>query len=249
MEFQLLKQILSDIKENRITIEEGIEKLKDLPFKELEIACVDHHRTVRKGFPEVIFGEGKESEEIISIIEEMKRKKENILVTRVSEKKARKIKDIYPEATYHRRARVLTLINTPVKSSGKGTILVVCAGTSDLPVAEEAFITAKFLGNPVEKIYDVGIAGIHRLFAYMDKLRRASVIIAVAGMEGALPSVIAGLVESPVIAVPTSVGYGASFSGISALLAMLNSCAPGIAVVNIDNGLGAAYISTLINRR
>ncbi len=248
MESQLLKQILLDIKEGKISIEEGIEKLKDLPFKDIGIACVDHHRAVRKGFAEVIFGEGKEAEEIISIIEEMKKKKENILVTRISDKKAKKIKEIYPEATYHKKARALTLINTPVKSSGKGTVLVVCAGTSDLPVAEEAFVTAKFLGNPVEKIYDVGVAGIHRLLTHMDKLRKASVIIAVAGMEGALPSVIAGLVESPVIAVPTSVGYGASFSGLSALLAMLNSCAPGIAVVNIDNGFGAAYISTLINR-
>jgi NCAIR mutase (PurE)-related protein len=248
MDPQLLRQILLDIKDGKMSVEEGMEKLKDLPFKELGIACIDHHRPVRKGYPEVIFGEGKESEEIVSIIEEMKRKKENILVTRISDKKARKIKSFYPEATYHKKARALTLINTPIKSSGKGTVLVVCAGTSDLPVAEEAFVTAKFLGNPVEKIYDVGVAGIHRLFNHIDKLRKASVIIAVAGMEGALPSVIAGLVESPVIAVPTSVGYGASFSGLSALLAMLNSCAPGIAVVNIDNGFGAAYISTLINR-
>ncbi len=248
MDCQQIRKILSDVKEGRISIEEGIDKLRDLPFKDIGIACVDHHRILRKGIPEVIFGEGKEADEIISIMKEMEEKDENILVTRLSERKAKRIKEEYPKATYYRKAKALTLINTPIRASGKGKILIVSAGTSDIPVAEEAFVTAKFFGNQVEKIYDVGVSGIHRLFNHIDKLRKASVIIAVAGMEGGLPSIIAGIVEKPVIAVPTSVGYGTSFFGISALLSMLNSCAPGIAVVNIDNGFGAAYIATLINR-
>jgi len=248
MDPELIKSILLDIREKRLSIEEGIERLRDLPFKDIGIACIDHHRSIRKSASEVIFGQGKEAEEIVQIMEEMKKKKENILVTKLSNEKAEKVKKAYPEAVYHEKAKALTLLSKPIKTSGKGTVLIVCAGTSDLSIAEEAFITAKFLGNPVDKIYDVGVAGIHRLFAHIDKLQNASVIIAVAGMEGALPSVIAGIVEKPVIAVPTSVGYGASFSGISALLTMLNSCAPGIAVVNIDNGFGAGYIAHLINR-
>ena len=244
----LIRSILLDIRERRLSIEEGIEKLKELPFKDIGIACVDHHRIIRKGASEVIFGLGKEAEEIIQIMEEMKKKGENILVTKLSDDKAKEIKRVYPDAVYYKKAKVLTLLSRPIEPSGKGTILVVCAGTSDLSIAEEALITAKFLGNRVDKIYDVGVAGIHRLFAHIDRLQKASVIIAVAGMEGALPSVIAGIVERPVIAVPTSVGYGASFHGISALLTMLNSCAPGVAVVNIDNGFGAGYIAHLINK-
>jgi len=248
MDLSLLKKILVDLKKGKISIEECMEQLKDLPFKNIGIACIDHHRKIRKGVSEVIFGKEKEAHEIISIMKEMYSKGENILVTKLSEDKARTINKEYPEAEYNKKACTLILINRPIKLAGKGTILVVSAGTSDIPIAEEAFVTAKFLGNNVDKLYDVGVAGLHRLFSHMEKIKEASVIIVVAGMEGALPSVIAGIVEKPVIAVPTSVGYGASFSGIAALLSMLNSCAPGVTVVNIDNGFGAAYAASMINK-
>lgn len=248
MDLSSLKGILTELKEGKISIDNCIEKLKDLPFKDIGIACIDHHREIRKGIPEVIFGAEKDADDIASIMEDMLDKEENILVTKLSEEKAKIIKKRFPEAEYYKKARALTLIKKPIKIIGKGTILIISAGTSDIPVAEEAFITAKFLGNNVDRIYDIGIAGLHRLFGYMDKIKGASVIIVVAGMEGALPSVIAGLVEKPVIAVPTSVGYGASFSGIAPLLSMLNSCAPGVTVVNIDNGFGAAYAASIINR-
>ncbi len=248
MDLVSLKKILMDLKRGRVSIEECIDQLRDLPFKDIGIACIDHHREIRKGAPEVIFGKEKEPTQIISIMKEMCSKGENILITKLSEDKARIINREYPEADYNRMACTLTLINRPIRLMGRGTILVISAGTSDIPVAEEAFVTAKFLGNDVDKLYDVGIAGLHRLFSHIEKIKKASVIIVVAGMEGALPSVIAGIVARPIIAVPTSVGYGASFSGIAALLAMLNSCAPGVTVVNIDNGFGAAYAASMINR-
>jgi hypothetical protein len=231
-----------------ITVEEAVHKLKDLPFEHIDVACVDHHRSLRRGQSEVIFGEGKGVPDIVAIMESMMEKGENILVTRLSEDKAKEIRARYPEAVYHERGRTVTLTRQPVKMHGRGTILVVSAGTSDIPVAEEAAITARFMGNVVETLYDVGVSGLHRLLGHRKQLLDAAVIIVVAGMEGALPSVVGGLVDKPVIAVPTSVGYGASFGGIAALLGMLNSCASGVTVVNIDNGFGAGYAASIMNR-
>ena len=243
-----LKKLLKNISRGEISIENALQRLKHLPFEDIGLACIDHHRGLRRGMSEVIFGEGKEAENIIDIMDSLVKQGENILITRLSSEKAKNVQEKYPESLYYKRARVLTFISKPVKSSGRGTILVISAGTSDIPVAEEAAITARFMGNEVETIYDVGISGLHRVLAHMETLEKASVIIVVAGMEGALPSVVAGLVDSPVIAVPTSVGYGASFGGITALLGMLNSCASGVTVVNIDNGFGAGYAASIINR-
>jgi NCAIR mutase (PurE)-related protein len=223
--------------------------MKHLPFEDIDFANIDHHRSLRKGFPEVLFGEGKTAGQIIEIMSRMMKKKENILVTRLDKKKAETIRRRFPEVVYHPLSRVLTWIMGPAKrKTYRGTVLVISAGTSDIPVAEEAFLTAQIMGNPVEYLYDVGISGLHRLMANQEKILSASVLIVVAGMEGALPSVVGGLVDRPVIAVPTSIGYGASFNGLAALLGMLNSCASGVAVVNIDNGFGAGYLATLINR-
>lgn len=243
-----LKKLLEDLRGGEISVDNALQKLKHLPFEDIGIACIDHHRGLRRGLSEVIFGEGKEAEDIMAIMDRMIEQDENILITRIASDKADKIKKKYPEILYHQRARVLTLMPKPVKNSGRGTILVISAGTSDIPVAEEAAITARFMGNDVETIYDVGVSGLHRVLAHKEILERAAVIIAVAGMEGALPSVVAGLVNSPVIAVPTSVGYGSSFGGITALLGMLNSCSSGVTVVNIDNGFGAGYAASIINR-
>jgi NCAIR mutase (PurE)-related protein len=243
-----LKKLLKDIKKGKISIEKALEKLKHLPFEDIGIARIDHHRSLRRGFSEVIFGEGKEAEDIIAIMDRMIKQDENILITRLSNDKAKNIKKRYPEILYYPRARVLTLMQKPVKNLGKGMILVTSAGTSDIPVAEEAAITARFMGNEVKTIYDIGVSGLHRILVHREILEKAAVIIAVAGMEGALPSVVAGLVSCPVIAVPTSVGYGSSFGGITALLGMLNSCSSGVTVVNIDNGFGAAYAASIINR-
>ncbi len=243
-----MKKLLEDLRGGEISVENALQKLKHLPFEDIGIACIDHHRGLRRGLSEVIFGEGKEAEDIMAIMDRMIEQDENILVTRIASDKADKIKKKYPEILYYQRARVLTLMPKPVKNSGRGTILVISAGTSDIPVAEEAAITARFMGNDVETIYDVGVSGLHRVLAHREILERAAVIIAVAGMEGALPSVVAGLVNSPVIAVPTSVGYGSSFGGITALLGMLNSCSSGVTVVNIDNGFGAGYAASIINR-
>jgi NCAIR mutase (PurE)-related protein len=243
-----LKKLLEDLSRGEISIDSALRKLKHLPFEDIGLACIDHHRGLRRGLSEVIFGEGKEAEDIIAIMDRMIEQDENILITRIASDKADKIKKKYPESLYYQRARILTLMPKPVKISGRGTILVISAGTSDIPVAEEAVITARFMGNEVETIYDVGVSGLHRVLAHREILERAAVIIAVAGMEGALPSVVAGLVNSPVIAVPTSVGYGSSFGGITALLGMLNSCSSGVTVVNIDNGFGAGYAASIINR-
>lgn len=231
-----------------ITVDETLEKLKLLPFEDLGVACIDHHRSLRRGLSEVIFGEGKEIADILAIMEKMVEQDENVLTTRLSMDKAGEILKRFPESTYYSRARVLTLVRHPIKNSGAGTILIMTAGTSDIPVAEEAAITARFMGNDVDTIYDVGISGLHRMLAHKERLIEASVIVVVAGMEGALPGVVGGLVDKPVIAVPTSVGYGASFHGLTALLGMLNSCVAGVTVVNIDNGFGAGYAASLINR-
>ena len=243
-----IRELLIRYKEGKVSLEEVMERLRVLPFEDLGDIVIDHHRSLRRGFPEVIFGQGKKAEQIIRAIEGMVRMGENVLVTRLSPGKAEEIKKRFPEAEYHGIPRLLTLKVHEIPSQGRGEILVVSAGTSDLPVAEEAAITAEMMGNSVRRLYDVGVSGIHRLLEHLETLRRANVLIVVAGMEGALPSVVGGLVSRPVIAVPTSVGYGASFKGLSALLGMLTSCASNVAVVNIDNGFGAGYIASLINR-
>jgi NCAIR mutase (PurE)-related protein len=230
-----------------VSVDEAVGRLRDLPFENIDVACIDHHRSIRRGASEVIFGEGKEVQDILAIMERMIAQEENILITRLSQEKAKRIKKKYPKSIYYPRSRTLTLIPHSQPPGGKGTILVISAGTSDIPVAEEAAVTGRFMGNAVDTLYDLGVSGLHRLLAHREKLQKASVIIVVAGMEGALPSVVGGLVDRPVIAVPTSVGYGASFQGIAALLGMLNSCASGVTVVNIDNGFGAAYAASLIN--
>ena len=249
MDQNALRDILVRLRKGKITVEESLERLKTLPFEDLGFACIDHHRGLRTGLSEVIFGEGKEVSEILTIMERMLHQEENVLVTRLSLEKAGEIQNKFPESTYHEKARALTVIKCPVDVSGRGSILVISAGTSDIPVAEEAAITAIFMGNEVDTIYDVGISGLHRILSHRERIMKASVLVVVAGMEGALPSVVGGLVDKPVIAVPTSVGYGASFNGISALLGMLNSCAAGVTVVNIDNGFGAGYAASVINRR
>jgi NCAIR mutase (PurE)-related protein len=248
MDIRKLEDLLKKVKSGKITLDEALAELKSLPFEDLGFTRIDHHRSLRKGFPEVIWGEGKTSGQILSIIKQLKRKGQNILITRLEEKKAKAIRKVFPKSQYYPISKVLTYLTHSVKSEGKGKILVITAGTTDIPVAEEALVTARFMGNRVEAIYDVGVAGIHRLLSERQRLEGARVLIVVAGMEGALPSVVGGLVDSPVIAVPTSVGYGTSFGGITALLAMLNSCASGVAVVNIDNGFGAGYMASLINR-
>ena len=248
MNIRKLEDLLKKVKSGETTLVEAMAQLKSLPFEDLGFTRIDHHRSLRKGFPEVIWGEGKTSAQILSIMKQLKRKGQNILLTRLEEKKAKAIQKVFIKSQYYPKSRVLTYLTHPIKSEGKGTILVVTAGTTDIPVAEEAAVTSQFMGNRVETLYDVGVAGIHRLLSERERLEAARVLIVVAGMEGALPSVIGGLVDRPVIAVPTSVGYGTSFGGITALLAMLNSCASGVAVVNIDNGFGAGYMASLINR-
>jgi NCAIR mutase (PurE)-related protein len=248
MDTRELKNLFQNLKNGDIDIDDVLERLKHLPFEDIECATVDHHRTLRQGFPEVILGEGKSVGQIEKIIASMLDNGDNILVTRLDEAKAFGIKQGFPGAVYHGDARCLTIEQKPAEMTGRGKILVISAGTSDIPVAAEAVITARMMGNEVEHLYDVGVAGIHRLLARRELLFAASVIIVVAGMEGALPSVVAGMVAKPVIGVPTSVGYGASFGGIAALLGMLNSCSAGVTVVNIDNGFGAAYAASLMNR-
>jgi len=248
MKEQDIVKILQSVAEGAMTAAAALERLKTLPFEDLGYAAVDHHRTIRQGFPEVIYGEGKTAAQIIGIMEKMALRKHPILTTRIDAAKATQIKKRFLKAKYYPDSRVLTLVSGKIPLQGKGLILVVSAGTSDIPVAEEALLTAQIMGNTVEHIYDVGVAGIHRLMSRSEKIREANVIIVVAGMEGALPSVVGGLVSRPVIAVPTSTGYGASFGGIAALLGMLNTCAAGVTVVNIDNGFGAGYFASLVNR-
>jgi NCAIR mutase (PurE)-related protein len=248
MDIRKLEDLLKKVKSGKTTLDEAMAELKSLPFEDLGFTRIDHHRSLRKGFPEVIWGEGKTSVQILSIIKQLKRKGQNILITRLEEKKAKAVRKVFPKSEYYPTSKVLTYLTHSIKSEGKGTILVITAGTTDIPVAEEALITARFMGNRAEALYDVGVAGIHRLLYERQRLEAASVLVVVAGMEGALPSVVGGLVDRPVIAVPTSIGYGTSFGGITALLAMLNSCASGVAVVNIDNGFGAGYMASLINR-
>ncbi len=248
MNVNQLKKLLIKLKDGEIDVEGALEDLKQLPYEDMGFATLDSHRHLRQGFPEVILGDGKEPSQIIALMERMAGKGENILVTRVEEKKVKLISKRFNEIEYNSQSRTVTLLTHNIEIKGKGEVLVMSAGTSDIPVAEEAVVTLEIMGNKVEKLYDVGVAGIHRLFDKKERLFSARVIIVVAGMEGALPSVVGGLVDKPVIAVPTSVGYGANFGGITPLLSMINSCAAGVTVVNIDNGFGAAYAASQINR-
>ncbi|WP_201756845.1 nickel pincer cofactor biosynthesis protein LarB [Isachenkonia alkalipeptolytica] len=243
-----IESILEQIKAGNLPVSEAMEQLKDLPFKELGYAKIDHHREIRNGYPEVILCEGKELEHIVGIVEHMLETGNNIFLTRASREVYEALEKITSDLEYHPIPRIIVVKKREVEKT-ESVILVATGGTADIKVAEEAALTAEILGNTVERLYDVGVAGIHRLLKNTDKLQQANVIIAVAGMEGALPSVIGGLVDKPVIAVPTSVGYGANFQGLSALLTMLNSCASGIGVVNIDNGFGGGYLAGTINRQ
>lgn len=247
MDMDKARELLENVKDGAVSIEQALEDLRDLPFKDLGYAKIDNHRELRVGYPEVIYCESKTPEQIKGIVEFMLAKGNNILGTRASEEAYKLVKEICPKAEYNKEARTITIKNKEAETTST-YIAIVTAGTSDIPVAEEAAITAEIFGNRVERIYDVGVAGIHRLFDKIELIREAKIIIVVAGMEGALASVLGGLVDKPVIAVPTSVGYGANFGGLSALLCMLNSCASGISVVNIDNGFGAGYLASMINK-
>lgn len=241
-----IKQLLEEVRNGKVSVEEALLQIKKQPFEDLGFAKVDLHRKLRQGTAEVIYGAGKTAGQICGIINSMKTSgQKNILITRLDEEKAREV-NLQTSLDYKKDARIGIVGDFP-EPDGIGKILVATGGTSDIPVAEEAAVTAEFLGNSVTRLYDVGVAGLHRLLSHLDEIMSASVIIAVAGMEGALASVIGGLADCPVIAVPTSVGYGASFSGLSALLSMLNSCASGVSVVNIDNGFGAGFLASRIN--
>jgi hypothetical protein len=242
-----LRQLMEAVQGGDVTPDDACERLKNLPFEDLGFAKVDHHRSVRTGMPEVIYGRGKTAEQVAKIFASLAASGVNVLATRVSREQFDAVRESIATAVFHEMASCITLKQSHA-TRGRGTIGVVCAGTSDLPVAEEARVTAELMGNTVDMMVDVGVAGLHRLLAQHNRLRDAKVLIVCAGMEGALPSVVGGLVGVPVIAVPTSVGYGASFGGVAALLGMLNSCSPNVTVVNIDNGFGAAYVATLMNR-
>lgn len=247
MDKEKLRKLLEGVKQSGISVDEALAELKSLPYEDIDFAKIDHHRALRQGYPEVIFCLGKTTPQVRAIIEKMQVKNSTILATRAG-------KDLYEALTpdfspieYSEPGRLMIIGKRPPAETGH--ILVITAGTSDIPVAEEAALTAEVYGNRVTRLFDVGVSGIHRLFSYMKLIQEARVIIAVAGMEGALPSIIGGVADIPVVAVPTSVGYGASFQGLSALLTMLNTCAPGVSVVNIDNGFGAGYFASMINRQ
>ncbi|MFQ5769352.1 MAG: nickel pincer cofactor biosynthesis protein LarB [bacterium] len=244
-----IKKLLWQVKEQNITLDEALRKLENLPYEDLGFAKVDHHRALRKGFPEVIFCQNKKPEQVLKIIQKIA-EHHDVLATRASKKMFEAVQAAYQDAVYNEISKTIILKNSKIVKRHLNTkkILVVSAGTSDIPVAEEAAVTAEVMGNEIGRLYDVGVAGIHRLFNNKEKIDEANVLIVVAGMDGVLPTVVSGLVDKPVIAVPTSVGYGASFQGIGPLLTMLNACAPGIVVVNIDNGFGAGYFASLINQ-
>lgn len=247
MDREKIKELLQNVKAGKVEIAEALSVLKSLPYEDLGFAKIDTHRDLRKGFPEVILCKGKTLEQVTKIVERHSLGNEVIMATKASEEVYQAISKVRADAVYYQAARIVVVGQDRKKTTEK-TILVVTAGTADVPVAEEAAVTAEVMGNTVEKLYDVGVAGIHRLFDNKERLFNASVIIVVAGMEGALVSIVAGLIDKPLIAVPTSVGYGASFDGLAALLAMLNCCAPGVAVVNIDNGFGAGYFASVVNK-
>jgi hypothetical protein len=243
-----IRKLLEDVKVGSVSPEDAMSRLRTLPFEDIGFAKIDHHRPVRAGMPEVIYSAGKNAEQVAEIFVRMAQAGNNVLATRASREKFDAVHARVAETEYHQLSQTITLKQDPARH-GKGKIAVVCAGTSDIPVAEEAAITADMMGNEVECLFDVGVAGIHRLLMNSGVLQGSRVIIVCAGMEGALPSVVGGLVGAPVIAVPTSIGYGASFGGLAALLGCLNSCAPNVAVVNVDNGFGAAYFASMINRQ
>lgn len=247
IERNTLRQLLEDVKNGTVGVDAALTKMKDLPFEDLGFAVIDHHRTLRKGFPEVIFCQGKTIEHIVQIFSRLGAGNKNILGTRASREVYLSVREIYPAAVYNELARTI-VVSHGENPNKTGNVLVLSAGTADLPVAEEAAVTAEVMGSHVRKAYDIGVAGLHRLLDKLELIRWAHVIIVAAGMEGALPSVIGGLADQPVIAVPTSTGYGASFNGLSALLGMLNSCASGVSVVNIDNGFGAGAMANTITR-
>lgn len=242
-----IRALFDDVKSGKLTPDEAVERMRHMPFEDLGYAKVDHHRALRNGMPEVIFGQGKSPEQVAGIFQRLAEHGNNVLATRASEEQFVAVEKLIPSAEYRKQARAIVL-RRDTKQYGKGRISVVSAGTSDIPVAEEASVTADLMGNEVEHLYDVGVAGIHRLLAHRELLTQSRVVIVCAGMEGALPSVVGGLVGVPVIAVPTSIGYGAAFQGLAALLGMMNSCASNVTVVNIDNGFGAGYVASLINR-
>ncbi len=243
---KLIRELLTDVRDGKTSIDEALARIERLPFVDLDFAKVDSHRGLLRGFPEVVYCEGKRTEHIVTILRELAAGSGPVLATRASSQVFDAVQAALPGARYNELARAIVYEPQPLPKRS-GVILVITAGTADLPVAEEAAVTAEVMGNPVERLFDVGVSGLHRLLAHMERIRLASVLIVVAGMEGALPSVVGGLVRRPVIAVPTSVGYGASFGGIAALLGMLNSCASGVTVVNIDNGFGAGYAASLMN--
>jgi hypothetical protein len=248
MNKNLLRKLLESVAKGQVSAEDGAEKLQHMAYEDITYAHIDHHRSLRKGFPEVIFGEGKTADQIVGIMEKMMDQENIILVTRTSQQKADIVLSRLPQAVYHADARMIVMELNSVPDQGRGLVLIISAGTSDIPVAREAYLTAKAMGNTVDTIFDVGVSGIHRLLNHKDLIDRAAVLIVVAGMEGALPSVVAGMVDRPVIAVPTSIGYGVNLGGLTALFAMLNSCSSNVAVVNIDNGFGAGYMAAMINR-
>jgi len=248
MDMELLDRLLRAVAAGQTSVENALAQLRHMTLEDIDFAHIDHQRSMRKGFPEVIYGQGKTADQIVGIMERMLLQENIILVTRVGPEKAEKITLRFQDAVYHQNARMIIWSKGKIPESGRGLILVLTAGTSDIPVAREAYLTAQAMGNRIEAVFDVGVAGIHRLFNHKDLILQASVLIVVAGMEGALPSVVAGMVDRPVIAVPTSVGYGVSLGGLTALFAMLNSCSSNVAVVNIDNGFGAGYMAAMINR-
>jgi NCAIR mutase (PurE)-related protein len=248
MNREQIKGLLEEVRSGRLDLEKATERLAALPYENMEFARVDHHRELRLGFPEVVFGQGKSVEQIAAIADRILASSSNLLISRTTEDVFKRISALAADAQYHREARMITVLRDRTVR-GDGTIAVISAGTSDIPVAEEAAVTATAMGNEVSRIYDVGVAGIHRLFGARPDFEKARVVVVAAGMEGALPSVVGGMVSVPVIAVPTSIGYGASFGGLAALLGMLNSCASNVTVVNIDNGFGAGFVASLINRR
>ncbi|MBI2653837.1 nickel pincer cofactor biosynthesis protein LarB [Candidatus Woesearchaeota archaeon] len=241
-----IKEIMLGVRKKRIKVDEAMKKLKFLPFEDLGFAKIDHHRALRRGFPEVVFCQSKTTEQVVSIVKKMMEKNVDVLATRATEEMFNEVKKHAKNARYNKISKTITI--TKNKKTKKGKILVLSAGTSDINVAEEAAAVAEAMGNNVERLYDVGVAGLHRLLGNKEKLDSANVLVVVAGMDGVLPSVVSGLIGKPVIAVPTSVGYGASFKGIAPLLTMLNACSPGVVVVNIDNGFGAGYFASLINK-
>ncbi len=248
MDRAAVERLLRDLKDGKLSVQEAMDALRGLPYEDLGFAKIDSHRAIRRGIPEAVYCPGKTPEQIVAIVRRMVESRSIALATRASPEVFERIQDSLDgvPVTYHEKARLVVAGKTP--AARRGNVLVVTAGTSDIPVAEETAVTAEVLGNRVTRLYDVGVAGIHRVLDHRELLEKAKVVVVVAGMEGALPSVVAGLVDVPVVAVPTSVGYGASFDGLAALLAMMNACSPGVAVVNIDNGFGAGYLASVMNR-